>query len=341
MATQAEIQTLQDWAALYNRDGTFPDIVQYLSQTNEVLNDMMWMEANDGTFNKTVIQTSKPTGTWRQINAGAAGGKATHAAVQDRTGMLEMYPWVDKKLVRMSSNPERYRMNNTLAAFSGLSDQMASTLFYNSELVNPYQFHGLSPRTPFGTIAGGQVVDAGGTGSDNTSVWCIAWSEQTAYGIFPKGSQAGLQHIAMPDGQVERDALSRVFEVWRDHIIWEAGLTVRDPRAIVRVANIDVSQLTSDITYLKSIIGFLIQASEKMYYPGNVSPTTGTAPDPQRPRVAWYGNRVVRSALRNAILEKIGLNLTWETVAGQRVMMFDNAPFRQTDAIINAEARVV
>ncbi len=36
------------------------------------------------------------------------------------------------------------------------------------------------------------IIDAGGTGTDNTSIWLV-WGENTVHGIFPKGQKAGIQ----------------------------------------------------------------------------------------------------------------------------------------------------
>jgi hypothetical protein len=60
-----------------------------------------------------------------------------------------------------------------------------------------------------------------------------------------------------------------------------------------------------------------------------------------RGRACWYTNRTTREKLRLGILEKISSNMSWETVAGKRVMTFDDIPVRTTDALLNTEAAVV
>ena len=44
--------------------------------------------------------------------------------------------------------------------------------------------------------------------------------------------------------------------------------------------------------------------------------------------------------LRLGILEKIASNLSWETVEGKRVMMFDDIEVGVCDAILNTEDQV-
>jgi hypothetical protein len=107
----------------------------------------------------------------------------------------------------------------------------------------------------------------------------------------------------------------------------DSGLTIRDWRYFVRVANIDVSELNTAAN-TKNLITWMIQASERI-------PVLGKG------RACFYLNRNLREKLRLGILEKISSNLTWETVEGKRVMTFDDIPVRRTDALLNTETRVV
>ncbi|MGU4976976.1 hypothetical protein MAX27_24900, partial [Escherichia coli] len=121
-------------------------------------------------------------------------------------------------------------------------------LFYGDSSVNPQQFMGLSSR--YSSLSAGNaqnIIDAGGTGTDNTSIWLVVWGENTVHGIFPKGQKAGIQ---MEDkGQVTlEDAKGGKYEGYRTHYKWDNGLTLRDWRYVVRIANIDVSNLDAPST---------------------------------------------------------------------------------------------
>ena len=50
--------------------------------------------------------------------------------------------------------------------------------------------------------------------------------------------------------------------------------------------------------------------------------------------------RKLRSTLRRQILGSKNVNLTFDTVEGKRILMFDEVPVRRTDAILLTEARV-
>jgi hypothetical protein len=116
-------------------------------------------------------------------------------------------------------------------------------------------------------------------------------------------------------------------EGYRTHYRMDTGLAIRDWRYFVRIANIDVSELTT-LANTKNLITWMIQASERI-------------PQLGKGRACFYMNRTLREKLRLGILEKVSTNLTWETVEGKRVMTFDDIPVRRTDALINTETRVV
>jgi hypothetical protein len=115
-------------------------------------------------------------------------------------------------------------------------------------------------------------------------------------------------------------------EAYRSHYRWDCGFTLRDWRYVARVANVEVSALTT-LSNTKNLITWMIQASERI-------PSFGMG------RSVWYVNRNIREKLRLGIIEKISSNLSWETVAGKRVMMFDGIPVHRCDAINGNEAAV-
>ncbi|MCV5633279.1 hypothetical protein OFN23_34560, partial [Escherichia coli] len=66
---------------------------------------------------------------------------------------------------------------------------------YGNTSLNPERFMGMAPRYNDKSAANGKnIIDAGGTQTDNASIWLMCWGENTVHGIYPKGSKAGLQH---------------------------------------------------------------------------------------------------------------------------------------------------
>jgi hypothetical protein len=117
-------------------------------------------------------------------------------------------------------------------------------------------------------------------------------------------------------------------EAYRTHYRWDVGLTVRDWRYVVRIANIDLSDLVKTGATGADIIDLMTQALELVQ-----SLTVG--------RPAFYCNRSIKSMLRRQIVNKVGnATLTMDTVAGKHVMTFDGVPVRRCDALLNNEALV-
>lgn len=321
--------TLLDVSRRLDPNGNVDTIVEILNQTNEVLQDMSWKEGNLPTGHKTTIRTGLPTPTWRKLYGGVQPTKSTTVQVTDTCGMLEAYAEIDKALADLNGNTAAYRLSEDSAHIEGMSQQMATTLFYGDESLTPEKFTGLAPRFNSKSAANAEnIVDAGGTGSDNTSIWLCVWGDQTGHGIYPKGSKAGLSMTDKGQVTIENaDGAGGRMEGYRTHYRWDCGLSIRDWRYFVRIPNIDVSDLDT-LANTKNLINFMVMASERI-------PSFGKG------RACWYVNRTIREKLRLGILERISSNLSWETVSGKRVMTFDDIPVRRVDALLNTEARVV
>lgn len=321
--------TLLDVSRRLDPNGNVDTIVEILSQTNEILQDMTWKEGNLPTGHKTTVRTGLPTPTWRKLYGGVQPTKSTTVQVTDTCGMLEAYAEVDKALADLNGNTAAFRLSEDTAHIEGMSQQMATTLFYGDEALTPERFTGLAPRFNSLSAANAEnIVNAGGSGSDNTSIWLCVWGDQTGHGIYPKGSKAGLQMTDKGQVTIENvDGNNGRMEGYRTHYRWDCGMSIRDWRYFVRIPNIDVSDLDT-IANTKNLINWMVMASERI-------PSFGKG------RACWYVNRTIREKLRLGILERVSSNLSWETVEGKRVMTFDDIPVRRVDALLNTEARVV
>ena len=322
--------TLADVAARLGPDGKIdPNIVEMLSETNEILNDMTFIEANGFTEHKTTIRSGLPSGTWRKLNYGVQPEKSRTVPIKDSLGMLETYAEIDKALADLNGNSAAWRMSEDRAFIEGLNQTMATTLFYGDSSLDPEKFTGLAPRYNLLSAENGiNIVDAGGTGADNASIWLIVWGPNTCHGIYPKGSPAGLQARDLGEDTLT-DAAGGRYQGYRTHYKWDNGLTLRDWRYVVRIANIDVSDLTKNAASGGDLIDLLTQAIELI-------PNLGMG------RPVFYMPRKLRSFLRRQIANKVAAaTLTMEEVAGKKVVAVDGIPVRRTDALLLTEARVV
>lgn len=322
--------TLADVAARMTADGKIdPNIVEMLSETNEILDDMTVIEANGFTEHKTTIRSGLPSGTWRKLNYGVQPEKSRTVQVKDSMGMLETYAECDKALADLNGNSAAWRLSEDRAFIEGMNQTMASTLFYGDASLDPEKFTGLAPR--YNSLSAENainIVDAGGTGSDNASIWLIVWGPNTCHTIYPKGSAAGLQSRDLGEDTLS-DAAGGRYQGYRTHYKWDIGATLRDWRYVVRIANIDVSDLTKNASAGADLIDLMTQALELV-------PNLGMG------RPSFNMPRKIRSFLRRQITNKVAAStLTMEDVAGKRVVAFDGVPCRRTDALLLTEARVV
>lgn len=320
--------TLADVAKRYDADGKIDTIVELLSETNEVLDDMTFLEGNLPTGHRTTVRSGLPSSTWRKLNYGVQPSKSTTVQITDTTGMLEAYAEVDKALADLNGNTASFRLSEDRAFLESMNQTMANTLFYGDTGTDPEKFMGLSARyNSTSAESGDNIIVGGGSGSDNTSIWLVCWGPNTCHGIYPKGSQAGLNHQDLGEVTLE-DAANGKYQGYRTHYKWDIGLSVRDWRYIVRIPNIDVSNLTKDASGSSAaLVDLMVQAVEKL-------------PNVNLGRCVFYGNRTISSILRRQITNTSNVRLSMDEVAGKRVMSFDGIPFRRNDAILNNEALV-
>ena len=96
--------TLADVATRTDSSGqAVRDIINLLSQTNEILDDMLWTECNDGTTHLTTVRTGLPAAAWRLLNYGVPVVKSTTAQIRDTVGMLEAYSQIDRDLADLEA----------------------------------------------------------------------------------------------------------------------------------------------------------------------------------------------------------------------------------------------
>jgi len=339
MATLASSAlTLGEWATRLDPGGKPAAVIELLGQTNEMLTDMLWMQCNDGAGHKTTVRTGLPTATWRLLNYGVQKSKSTTAQVRDSTGMLEAYSEIDKALADLNGNTAEFRMGEDMAFIESMNQGMQGTIVYGNTTSTPERFTGLAPR--FSSLSapnGGNIVNAGGSSNTNTSIWLIGWGQNTCHGLFPKGSKAGLQVRDL--GEVPLyDANNNTYQGYRTHFKWDCGLTVRDWRFVVRIANINV---TAGAVTTSNLVNTLIAAVNKLPFvsaAGNSPPPGGTKPG--QVNTAFYCNRTVRAALDIQAMAKTNNFLTIETRDSKPYTAFRGIPIRICDQITNAEANV-
>jgi hypothetical protein len=327
----ATVMTLLDWAKSVDPNGNTMQTVEMLAQRNAILKDMLWKPTNMTLAERTTVRTGLPTVAWRLLNQPSSTSKSTKAQIDEGCGMLEAWSEVDEEVLKLGGNKNQIQLSEGRSFIEAMNIEMAQTLFYGNTGTAPEEFLGLAPRysDPSATN-GSNIIDAGGSGSDNTSIWLCVWGENSLYGIFPQGSMAGLQHdnYGLTTIQGATGIGTTRMRVNQERWQWKAGIALKDWRQVGRIGSIDVSNLIG-VSSAADIIEMMIKLLH------SVDDITIGKP-------VFYMNRTVAMMLdillRNDV--QTGGQLSYAVVDGEWRYSFRGIPIRICDAILNTETAV-
>lgn len=331
----ATYPTLADLAKRLDPDGSIPKIAELLAESNPILEDCPFYEGNLATGHRYTVRTGIPEPTWRRLNYGVYPTKSAVAQVDDQCAMLEAYAEIDKRLAELNGNSAAFRLSEDRPHIEGMNQAFVDTLFYGDSSTEPEKFLGLAPRyNTLGAPANkptaitrssylNHIIDMGGqTASSQASMWLVTWGENTVHGIYPKGMTAGLKHEDLGEVTLFDNNGGR-FQGYRSHYEWNVGLTVRDWRYIVRIANIEVADLEDPATQ-KALYHKMIMALH-------------TIPNRRMGRPIFYAGAAVSTMLDLAAVEKANISLGYNNVFGQEVLTFRGIPIKECDALLETE----
>lgn len=322
--------TMENVAKRLDPDGSVAHIVEVLNKTNDIHLDMPWFEGNLVTGHRTTIRNGIPLPTWRRAYQGVMPSKSTTTQVDENCGNLEALSEIDTLIADLGGNAVAYRKTEDMAIVEGINQTVARTIFYGNEGAEPAQFTGLAPRfnTRNAAVApsADNVIHGGGASSDNTSVWLVVWGQQSVHGIFPKGSKLGLSMEDMGQQLIQKSDGSK-YKAYVSRFQWQCGLSVRDWRYVVRVANISVGALTKDAASGADLVDLLTQATHRV-------------PSLRAGRPAFYANREVMSYLDRQMKNHKNINLTRADLGGEPTLMLGQVPIRRCDELLNTETVV-
>ena len=321
--------TLKDKFAQKQNGRIANAIIDLLASTNTVLEDAVVRECNEGSTHKTTVRNGLPEVEFRKFYQGVNCSKGEYTQITDTTGMLEVYSQVDKSLADLEGDTAQFRINEASAFLESMNNTVQENIFYGSKATNPAGFDGLAVRynkiSSDPSSIGYRVIDGGGTGSDNTSIWFVTWGDLHTHLLYPKGSQMGFVHTDK-GAQTTTDASGNMYEVYRDHFKWDVGMTVRDFRSTARIANIDVSDLAG--ANAADLIKLMITAYHRIR---RFAKTGNTV---------IYCNETINTYLHFQAINKNNVKLSADEIAGKPVISFLGIPVKCVDQIKNNEAQV-
>ena len=323
------VLSLADWAKKQGPDGGMLETIEMLSQINDLTMDLPFRMGNMPTGHMYNVRVGLPTVYWRMINQGVPTSKSRTAQATDVCGMLEGRSQLDKRLGELNGELQKLRRDEARPFFESMGQEMVGTMFYGNQGLAQEEFTGLSPR--YSAISGANnashVISAGGSGSDNSSIWLLGMGELGLHGIFPKGSKAGVNHedLGLDDAF---DADDNRFRAWMDHWEWHAGICLPDWRHCVRICNIDISNLIANSS-AADLPELMIKATHRL-------------PRSKSLKYYWSMNRTTLEWLEIQLREDVGGGgqLKYEVVDGLPATTFRGITIRLSDQLLETEATV-
>lgn len=336
-ALGTELVTLADVAKSKNKQ--IGKVAEVLLEENPMLNDIPYMEMNEGTIHKEDIRSALPAVYYRKANQAIPASKTTVEERSFQAAHFESKSQIDAAVAkrggmdRISYN----RWNQAQGHIQAHAIEHASLTIYGSPDTDPLKVSGFFDI--YSTLAtteetSKQIIDGGGTGSDNTSILLVNWGERSVFGVYPKGTQTGLKRTDRSAGnkEVQIQALDvngaqGSFYGYEEQFEIDHGLVVKDFRQASRIANLDVSDLVAGTG--ADLIDLMISASYKIHNPANGNGV-------------WYVNRTIEAHLHKQSLTQVGAGagLTYDNFQGKKILMFLGMPVRRSDALLSTENQV-
>lgn len=323
--------TMLDAAKRTDPNGAIAMLVEQLERSTPELQDATMQEGNLPTGHRISLRSALPTVNWRMANQGIQASKSLADQVDEVCGQLAGRSVVDPDVANLGGNGPAFRASEDKAFVAALGYEVATGVWYHDLATAPEKFEGLSPRMASSSgLYGGQVLTTSGmspSGADQASAWWVTWGPRAAYLIYPKGSQAGLQHEDMGK-QMVSDAAGNRFPAWETVWKWNIGLCVEDYRSVCRMANIDTGNIAETGT-------LLLQYLLKGFY---------QLRNPDMGRCALYINKKIAFYLESqAIFGTVNSTLKYDNDlrnGGKKTLFFQGKPVRPTDQLLSTESVV-
>lgn len=315
-----------DAAKMQGATGEILHCAELLSKKTGMLPDIPFVETDGAESHVSAQTTSLPTGSDIVHNVETAASKSTVANIAEYTQGFEIWLTPAVSVLNYGGNPGAKLAKETMRATEAMKQAVQSRYITGNGDTTPGQMYGFQVRySSLSSNAARCIIDCDGTGSDNASIYYVRWSPETIYGLYPRGTKAGLDFkdygpmpVTTSSGEIVRHKL---------HFQWHFGLSIDDWRQAGRLCNIDIpallagtgADLISRINDLKACIE---------------DNTHGVG--------ALYMNRTVHAALRrqSRLAVQTGGGMTYSNVDGQDRWSVDGTPVKIIDDMPITESRV-
>lgn len=320
MSTLSGEYTLLDIKAMHDPEGNVAKVIDVLSEVNGVMQDAIWMEANDLTSHVITQALSEGAGSAGVINQGVAYEEDRVKQVREQMEIFESYSRIDERLVSKARNPEQFRAQKDAMRIRGMAKSWHTRFFYGDQSENPAAVNGLATR--YNDLSMDNVISAGGSGGDTTSIWLVQWGEDGCHLIYPRGERTMIEQEDL--GRQLISDTNGVYTALVNHYMINWGLAVADDRAVQRIANIESS------------------GSSNIFDEDDLITAITNLPDPSNlERTRIYVNRTIMAQMQIALKDKTNV---WfdktDGLSGAPVLTFQGIPVRLVDKLVDTETVV-
>jgi len=299
-------------------------IAEVIAEHDDAMNDAVWVESNRTASHVTSVRETQPSGTLRQINKGVSPTLSQVGQEVDYIGFIEDMSMVDDRLIRLApkGQKQQVRSDEDIAHLKGLSETASSYFFYGDRSVTPGAFDGLATRRNAIGMEGVYNM-SGSDAASNTSIYLVTWGKDYTHMLYPRGSKIGISKEdfglqIVPDPNTSGAYLP----MWISWFYFDMGVTVRYPRGLSRVVNIDPSE---SLTNLRPLFDRLIEAI-------NHAPNRG-----KEGNLVAYLNEEMFNVFDRLAYDNTVPNVYATDVGGVRQTYFRGVPLKRSDLISNTE----
>ena len=329
MLSQMEIAKRRD------PSGKTLKIVEILNQVLEMGRDAIYKEGNLPIGHQLASRTFIPRPSWVAMGEGVTSVVSETEQDVETFGQMLAKSDVPKDVAEIGGSVQENLLAESVPILHGIEQEFEETVWYGNRGLAPKEFDGYTMR--FNDLSGptaDNIIDGGGVGSDNCSMWMIGWGEMTTWIGYPQGSKGGIEMIprGLQDVTETAGSNSKTFLAYRTYWSKKCGVVVRDWRTIIRGANIDVSELRAKSSAASDLTEMLI----KMWH--RARRVKGLAK-------FWriYMNSTCNQYLDIQKRDDVGVGggLSYVNVDGEEAEAFRKIPVRISDSLLPTESAAV
>lgn len=326
-------RSLYDMVHNLDINGNALKTAEILQRACPMLQDAPVVAANNILTHKVSIRTSLPKPEVKRLNQGVGGAFGERENREFGLKIYQSLPWIDKKEFEFAKHPDEIRQSNMESVIQGWGQGLEADFLYdNKAAYGADSIDGI--MTYANTIDGVRVIDAYASGdatTDLTSIYFVAWDEPMgAFAIVPQTDSLGVKFEVLGDEVMQDPANpAKSLLVERYKVEASLGFGLKDKRAVARIANIDLTQI-SDSTKYTNLPVLMMKALNQF-------------PAALRNKVVIYMPKEVSLGLQLAANDKANASFVYGSTElfAEKVPTFNGHPIRESEMISLHETKVL